>query len=111
MKYVLSFLCTLLLLLSCSKSNPDNEVPDCIAAKINEFKTNLPCGKSRVEQYTFQGKAVYVFGNEECCCDYLSAVFDTDCKLLGNLGGIAGFYKINGEDFSKAIFVKVVWKM
>jgi len=37
-------------------------------------------------------------------------VYDTDCNNLSFLGGIQGNSEINGKDFSKATFVKTIWK-
>ncbi|MBK9568342.1 MAG: hypothetical protein IPO37_25245 [Saprospiraceae bacterium] len=71
MKHILIIFTALLFTLSCSKSESENSIPDCLDKKISTFKDNLICDRAH---------------------------------------GIAGLTKINGEDFSKATFVNVVWK-
>ncbi|MBK7637654.1 MAG: hypothetical protein IPJ13_27730 [Saprospiraceae bacterium] len=110
MKHILIIFTALLFTLSCSKSESENSIPDCLDKKISTFKDNLICDRAQVKQYLFQSKTVFVFDNQQCCCDHFSEVMDANCKLMGNLGGIASLTKINGDDFSKATFVNVVWK-
>jgi hypothetical protein len=37
-------------------------------------------------------------------------VINTDCNTIGYLGGITGNTKINKENFSNAVFNRIVWK-
>jgi hypothetical protein len=110
MKQILITLTSLLLVLSCNKSEQSEDIPQCIEEKIKDFKTKTVCDLSQVAQYMFQNQTVFVFDNQPCCCDFTGEVLDSNCKVLGSLGGIAGLFKINGEDFSKATFIRVVWK-
>ena len=97
--------------MNCSKSDIGNDVQDCIDTRIITFKDNLICDKALVKQYLFQGQTVFVFDNQECCCDHFSEVMDVDCNLIGNLGGFAGLTKISGLDFyTNAKLIKIVWK-
>ncbi|BEG97768.1 DUF6970 domain-containing protein [Bacteroides sedimenti] len=96
-------------LISCEKSHPDNGIPECIESKIKELSTSVLAGKdANVTEYRFQWKRVYLF-DPAMCCDMPSPVFDSNCNYLGSLGGFAGNTMINGEDFSKAKFIKIIW--
>lgn len=96
-------------LLSCEKSHMENEIPECIESKISEFRNSLLSGEdANVTEYRFQRKRVFLF-DPAMCCDMQSPVLDADCNYLGSLGGIAGNTIINGEDFSNAKFIKLIW--
>lgn len=96
-------------LYGCSKDR-DSSLPACIHKKIEEFKSTKICDQSRVDEYEFQKKRVFVFENQYCCCDFTSEVLDSECGYLGSLGGFIGNNKINNEDFSNAKFIKTHWK-
>lgn len=86
------------------------DVPACIQKAIENFKkTSCEKGLS-VKEYTFQGKEVFVFGQEGCGADMTSEVLDSSCKSLGLLGGFVGNVRINGEDFSNAVPVRTIWE-
>ena len=87
-----------------------SDVPSCIQKAVENFKKNS-CEKGlSVKEYTFQGKEVFVFGQDGCGADMTSEVFDSNCKSLGLLGGFIGNVRINGEDFSNAQLVKTIWE-
>ena len=87
-----------------------SSIPNCIQASIKTFSES-PCEKGlKVNEYTFQGTAVFVFDQNACGNDMTSEVFDKNCKSLGFLGGFVGNVKINGEDFSNALLVRTVWE-
>jgi hypothetical protein len=65
---------------------------------------------SKVDEYLFQDKKVYVFDDQLCCCDYTAEVMNEDCQSLGILGGFVGNYEINGESFSSAVLLRNLWK-
>lgn len=94
---------------SCNKQKVNTSAPKCIDNKIEDFtKSCCPSG-AHADEYSFQGKTVYVLEPGNCGADMSSAVYDTDCNSLGFLGGFAGNTKINGEEFSNAKFNKTVW--
>jgi hypothetical protein len=94
----------------CNKLDIAKGTPKCIEKKIRDFdKTSCDNG-ANVKEYTFQNKTVYVFNPGTCGADMTSEVTDSDCNSMGFLGGIAGNTIINGEDFSNASFVKIIWK-
>lgn len=84
--------------------------PECISSMVITFKTNVCPNTATVKEYIFQKKTVYVFNRGTCGADMSMDVMDEKCRSLGHLGGIAGVTKINGEEFSKAIFVRIVWE-
>jgi hypothetical protein len=93
----------------CNKLDIAKDTPKCIVNKINDFNKDADCDDPNVKEYTFQGGSVYVFDPGTCGADMTSAVFDSDCTGLGQLGGFAGNTTINGENFSSAVFVKTIW--
>jgi hypothetical protein len=96
-----------LILTSCKK---DNKTPACIDTKVNEFKNIISCNTgSKVKQFEFQSKLVYVFDPGTCGADMTSEVLDENCNSLGFLGGIMGNTKINGADFSQAKYKSTLW--
>ena len=96
---------SILLLSSCGKSKQD----PCFDSKKEEFKKTCCSNSANIEEYTFQGKTVYVYEPGNCGADMTSEVRNEKCETMGYLGGITGNNKINGEDFSKAKFKKTVW--
>jgi hypothetical protein len=83
---------------------------DCLDNLFDDYKSNNECPKASIDQYSFQNKTVYLLDFESCIVDGASFVYDENCNALGVLGTIAGITKINGEEFSKAIFIKNIWK-
>jgi len=97
-------------LTSCKKDGIARNTPECVEKKITEFEPTACPEGAKVKEYTFQGKTVYVFDPGTCGADFTSEVIDEGCNTLGYLGGISGNTMINGEDFSKAKFVKNTWE-
>lgn len=86
------------------------DLPECISDRINNGDNELFCDDANVKEFQFQQKTVYVFDPGTCGADFTSNVLDTDCNSLGFLGGLHGNTKINGEEFSNAVFVRTVWE-
>ena len=102
---------TILAILGCDK--PDNEmvIPECVKEMITDFKNYEACDSgANVNEYIFQEKTVYVFNPGACGMDLASPVINSACTSLGFLGGFIGNTKINGEEFSNAIFIKTIWE-
>ena len=96
---------------SCQKLAIEDGTPDWIENSIKDFDKSQSCKDGvNVEKYTFQGETVYVFNPGNCGADMTSNVLDSECNSIGYLGGIAGNTEINGEDFSDAIFISIIWK-
>lgn len=108
MKIIILFTSFLFLnLVSCNKKP---STPECIKNKITQFG-NVACPKgASVKEYKFEKEIVFVFDMGNCGADFFSDVYNSDCKLLGSLGGIIGNTKINGVEFSTAEFLRTVWK-
>jgi hypothetical protein len=97
-------------LTSCNKHENEPGPPKCIEDKIISFNKTFICEEANVTEYVFQGKTVYVFNpGYTCRADMVSEVIDSDCNTLGYLGGFFGNKIINGEDFSKARLIKIIW--
>ncbi|MBL0048074.1 MAG: hypothetical protein IPP32_08280 [Bacteroidetes bacterium] len=95
---------------ACNKADIAAGTPKCIARKIKKFDKETSCKDAEVREYLFQGKAVYTFEPGSCGADESTEVLDDNCNMQGNLGGISGNRIINGEEFTKATFVKSIWK-
>lgn len=88
---------------NCQKTDVKIETPECMEQLIQDFETNdnfCETGKS-VYRYTFQDQYVYVFNPGDCGADMMSDVYDEECNLICNLGGIAGNITCNDENFSE----------
>lgn len=84
--------------------------PDCVTDEIKEFRKSSPCESGRdVSSYNFQEQIVFVFSPGNCGADLSAAVYDSQCNVLGYLGGFIGNTIINEEDFSKAEFIETIW--
>ncbi|MDB5226345.1 MAG: hypothetical protein JWN78_538 [Bacteroidota bacterium] len=95
--------------ISCNKPGIEKGTPECVVNKIQEFSKSY-CYNAKVEEYVFQGKIVYVFDPGACGADMQAEVINSKCNTLGYLGGFAGNTKINGEEFSHAVFINTTWK-
>ena len=111
-KYLIPIFLLIAVSLSSCQLDIEPAIPGCIQDKIKEFsKSQYACDSGKtVKKYSFQGITVYVFGPGTCGADMTAEVFDVNCKYLGFLGGIAGNTEINGEEFSNAILISVVWE-
>jgi hypothetical protein len=78
--------------------------------EINRFSISSTCKDASVKQLEFQGQAVFLFEEGTCVMDKECRVLAKNGKLLGQLGGFTGNTKILGEDFSKALFQKELWR-
>jgi hypothetical protein len=97
--------------MACDKADVSDGTPRCVRKTVTKFsKSDDLCDNAKVDEYKFQGGKVYVFDHGTCIADGTASVMSSECKNLGNLGGFAGNTKINGEDFSTAIFVRTIWK-
>jgi hypothetical protein len=104
-------LITILAVTACHKPGNEIGIPACIENMITDFKNNEACNTgANVKEFKFQGNTVFVFDPGSCGMDLASPVVDSACTSLGFLGGIAGITKINGEEFSNATFIKIIWE-
>lgn len=96
---------------ACDKYKLSGDEPKCLIEKIKTFDSNTACNDEvKVVKYKFQNTYVYVFDPGNCGADMTSEVIDSECNTLGYLGGIMGNTKINGEDFSNAQEISILWK-
>ena len=103
------FILFTLLIAACTKQHVAKGIPVCIKYKINSFEKDCCKQNAEVRESVFQNKIVYEFYPGNCGADFASLVLDSDCNILGSLGGFAGNTKINGEDFSHATAIRTVW--
>jgi len=110
MKKLSILLLVAFVIISCNKLDIEKGTPKCVENKINDYNKSSTCNTAKVEEYTFQGNTVYTFDPGNCGADMTTEVINSDCNSIGYLGGIDGNTKINGEEFSKAKFIKTTWK-
>jgi hypothetical protein len=95
---------------NCKKSKI--ETPDCINNLIaNHTGALFLCETgAQVDEYLFQGEIVYVFEPGNCGADMQAPVYDSNCQMIGALGGFAGNILINNVRFDQnAVFQKTIW--
>lgn len=94
----------------CEKVEIEKGVPKCVASHIKGFSKYACDDGANVQEFSFQGKTVYVFNRGYCGADLRSEVIDSNCESLGFLWGFSGNSKINGGDFLNATFTRTVWE-
>ena len=98
------------LLFACGEDEVQREAPRCIVELIDDLDDACDEGAQIVE-YEFNAKTVYYVSDGLCYPDAAAAVYDSNCNLLGILGGFGGLTDIEGVNFQEnAIEVGVVWK-
>ena len=111
MKKILAFFLILPLMFSnCKKSKI--ETPDCISNLIaNHASALFLCETgAHVDEYLFQGGIVYVFEPGNCGADMQAPVYDSNCNMIGALGGFIGNILIKNVRFDQnAVFQKTIW--
>lgn len=94
---------------SCSKKK--HTIPACVQQMINDIKAqpkwNPP---AEVNEYTFQGKQVYLFTSN--CCDQYIQLYDNNCQYIcAPSGGITGGGDRKCVDFyTTATHIRLIWK-
>ncbi len=109
-KLVFLILLPIFVLQNCSHLDIKKSAPSCIKSKIRDFEKTACDSGASVKEYSFQNETVFVFDPGTCGADMTSEVMDSDCNSLGFLGGISGNTKINGEEFSNAVFQSIIWE-
>lgn len=95
---------------SCKKYDIAEGTPACIEELIKEFNSETDCIVAvDVRKYEFQGGEVYLFNPGDCETDEGSEIHDSECNSIGFLGGIDDNQIINGEDFTDAVLISVIW--
>lgn len=109
MKLIILFVVGVYIFMGCQKDNTHQGVPGCINAEIDTFKNHSCANGANVKQYTFIGKTVFVFDPGGCGADLSADVEDEACMSLGYLGGFNGNTKIQGVEFSTAVYIRTIW--
>jgi len=91
-----------------SCSDEDTELPTCIDTLYSDFRANV-CSGGDFTIWRFRGEDVYCF-NWTCFSDGTSDIYDANCVLLCQLGGLAGNSDCLGLDWgSNASLQETVW--
>ena len=111
MKNTIPLFIFILFFISCKKVNVAEGTPACIKSEVKKFsESKWTCPHAHVDEMQFQSNTVYVFDEGCSCCDVSTSVYDKNAKHIGTLGGFDGNTKINGQEFSSAIFIRTIWK-
>lgn len=94
---------------SCKKFRMEANVPDCIVKTAKEKTKSTTSAYASILEYEFQNNLVYVFDLDAGTTNAIAEVLNSDCVIIGYLGGTDGNRTINGEDFSKATLKRRVW--
>jgi len=106
----------LVLILGVNCCSSEEEIPTCLDDEISKYTEMLignTCGVTslQIDQYSFQGQVVYQLPWTVCVFDSGSPVTDSNCEVIGSIGGWSN-NQINDEDFiENAEFLRTVWKM
>lgn len=103
------FLLLLIIAFSCREDDVSG-VSKCIQEEVVDFQKEFICDDASVTSYLFQREVVYTYCYGDCIIDGGCRVLNADCESLGFLGGIGGVTQINGEEFSNAILIEIVWE-
>ena len=92
----------------------DKDAPSCLHESIKKLKKSMVASKNAsITEFLFQEKLVYLIDGgcdcANCCADMSVGVVDSDCNIIGELGGFFGKTIINGEQFSNAEYIRTVW--
>jgi NAD-dependent dihydropyrimidine dehydrogenase PreA subunit len=87
-------------------------ISQCLNDVIENIKQSHCSENASISKYRFQHQIVFFIDPGNCVNDQSYDVIDSNCLLVGNLGGFAGHSKINGDDFyEKAKFIEVIWHL
>jgi hypothetical protein len=103
-----------LLILFCSFGCNDDDhicLPNCLIDEIGFLGEHQCDDSANIAQYRFQKSIVYLIDPGYCADDQSYEVFNSDCEVIGQLGGFVGNEEINGLNFYKhAELIKIVWE-
>jgi len=95
---------------SCDQKQKD-EIPACIRQMISDYQ-NRPIQNPPAEFYEYDYKGQKVYYMKPPCCDQLSKLYDSSCRLICSPdGGITG--KGDGkctDFFTERTNEKLIWK-
>ncbi len=95
---------------SCKKFDIAEGTPECVEQLIKDFNSETDCITGvDVRKYEYQGGDVYLFNASDCSVETGNEIYDSECNSLGFFGGADDNKIINGEDFSDAVLISVIW--
>lgn len=99
-------------LFSCSKTEaPKTNYPPCLNELILEQRQGFGFCNSgaALEQYVINGQTFYLYQVGYCADDIESPFIDTNCNIVGSIGGWSSSYTIYGQPFANATLVRTLW--
>lgn len=108
-KLFLSAILVLFVLGACKKFKIEPNVPSCIKNTAKEKTKSTTSAYASILEYGFQNQTVYVFDLDAGTTNARADIYNSNCEIIGYLGGVDGNRTVNGEDFSNAVFKRKVW--
>ena len=94
---------------NCSSENPLEDIVWLKELKTTFEVNHSSVSKSKITQYTYKGKTVFMIENCIGCADSMASVYDCEKNEICVFGGIAGFNTC--PDFDKeATNKKILWE-
>lgn len=85
-------------MISCSDDDPT--IPTCIEDLSDQYEVNACPGTGDLTLWTFNGQDVYCFNLGTCVIDGTADIYDANCALLCQLGGLIGNTTCVGLEWS-----------
>lgn len=108
-----NFLSVILIIFYAIGCNDDDHVclPNCLVDEIAFLGEHHCDDSANITQYRFQKSIVYLIDPGNCADDQSYDVINSECEVIGRLGGIGGNEEINGVDFfDNAKQLGVIWE-
>lgn len=72
-----------------------DDLPTCVETKLSTFR-NEACSGGNLVQFTFRSQTVYCFNWGSCQPEKTIEIWEEDCGLLCELGGVGDFTICDG---------------
>lgn len=87
-----------------------DDLPDCVDAKLTSFR-NEACSGGNLVTFTFRSQTVYCFNWGSCMPEKTIEIWEEDCGLLCEMGGVAQLGICDGTPWDgNAVQVEEIWE-
>lgn len=107
MKKIILIIGIFTFLIGCESDNIEKkDYPSCFQNFINEtLSSSAGTPRARIDKYNFENSIVYVFQHDHA--DPISIVYDKNCEVICDFGGITQENSCNNWDTAE--FIENVW--
>ena len=96
----LLLLTALAIVIGLSSCGSDDDLPACIDEILTDFRVEACEGSGELTTWNFKGELVYCFAWGACLPDQFVEIYDAECNLVCELGGIGGLTICDGTDWA-----------